>query len=197
MSRSPLRLLGFAIVAMLLMLLALEMTVTRRWYPEPELTEARGVQIAPDGSEVTITTMVRSQKGSAELRRDVILGTLMGAAGLALIVFVLRDLVKPEVFVTADENGLAFPSGDGSLFAVSWNDIREVRSAVHQGDFGTDPVLLITVDESIELPERLRNGIVDGSTVLLHGSAWEVPPWEVAARLDLLWMRHRSIVAGA
>ena len=64
--RSPLRLLGYALVAVPMVLLALDMLFFYRYYPNPETTQGtRDVQVA-DGSVTQETLQVYTQTGLAQ-----------------------------------------------------------------------------------------------------------------------------------
>ena len=81
-SRSPLRLLGYALVAVPMILLAVDMLVAYRFFPFPETTTASAQVSNADGSTTEVTYQVYTDNGKAQRRRDLAWGSAFGLGGL-------------------------------------------------------------------------------------------------------------------
>ena len=106
-TRSPLRLLVYALVAVPAILLAVDMTISYRYISHPETWDAVVGQTTDENGEVVDITEARlTDTGKAQRRRDLLFGAALFAGGAFAIAWSMRQLVRPTDFFSADDNGL-------------------------------------------------------------------------------------------
>lgn len=185
-SRSPLRLLGYALLAVPMILLAVDMLVAYRFFPFPETTTASSTMTADDGSTTEVTWQVYTDNGKAQRRRDLAWGTALGLGGLGVIGWACAGLVAPHRLLTADAEGLTVRLQGRRLPPVSlaWEEIAEVRSGLRRDQAGEVPVLSLRLYSPDKVPLRPAGAVADPPWLHLFAGDWDRPAHEVAARLE-------------
>ena len=186
-TRSPLRLLTVALLAVPAILLSVDMTIAYRFIPHPETRDVVvGQTTDENGQQVDVTEAVLTDTGRAERRRDILFGIGLFLGGSLALGWSLRQLISPTAFLTADDDGLLVRV-DGARHPprrLPWTDIVEVRSGVIDDDGVTTPVLSIRVVEGSELPLDPAGGVIDPPWLHLFAEEWDVPAHQVAAQID-------------
>ena len=159
-SRSPLRLLGYALVAVPMILLAVDMLVAYRFFPFPETTTASSTVTADDGSTTEVTWQVYTDNGKAQRRRDLAWGSALGLGGLGVIGWACAGLVAPRRLLTADAEGLTLRLEGGACppLRLAWEEIAEVRSGLRRDQAGEVPVLSLRLHSPEKVPLRPCRG---------------------------------------
>ncbi|OFW66992.1 MAG: hypothetical protein A2Z12_06975 [Actinobacteria bacterium RBG_16_68_21] len=188
-ARSPLRMLGYAALAVPAILLAVDMLVSHRWFPEPDTT-SQVVGSTDDGSKgvVDITVRQLSADGQAQRRRDVVLGSALLAGGVAAMGWSLKELIRPTVILRADREGLSVrvdgPGHPPRLFP--WDNVVEVRSGLRDDDGTNVSVLSLHFDDPDLVPGNPAGGEADPPWLHLYADEWDMPAHQVAPLLDQL-----------
>jgi hypothetical protein len=185
-TRSPLRLLGYALVAVPMILLAVDMLLSYRFYPHPETTQATRQVTAADGSVVEETVPVYTDTGRAQRRRDVGWGSVLLGAGSASIVWAFAGLVAPRRLLAADTEGVAIWL-DGRRRApwrVAWEEVAEVRSGLRADEAGEVPVLSLRLHSPERVPTRPRGAVAEPPWLHVFAGEWDRPAHEVAALVE-------------
>jgi len=184
--RSPLRLLGYALVAIPMVLLALDMLFFYRYYPNPETTQGTRDAQAADGSVTQETVQVYTQTGLAQRRRDVGWGAVLLAGGSALVIWTLADLVAPRRLLTADQGGMSLwlRGRRGAPLRLAWGEVAEVRSALRRDEAGEVPVLSVRLQAPERVPVRPRGGVAEPPWLHLFAGEWDRPAHEVSALVE-------------
>ena len=185
-NRSSLRLLGYALVAVPMVLLALDMLFFYHLYPRPEITQGTREVQAADGSVIQETVEVYTQTGVAQRRRDVGWGTVLLVSGSAIFVWALGDLVMPRRLLAADGEGMSlWLSGRRRPpLRLGWDEIAEVRSGLRQDEAGEVPVLSLRLRTPERVPLRPRGALAEPPWLHLYAGEWDQPAHEVAARVE-------------
>lgn len=185
-TRSSLRLLGYALVAVPMILLAVDMLLSYRFYPHPETTQATRQVTAADGSVVEETVQVYTETGRAQRRRDVGWGLVLLGAGSASIVWAFVGLVAPRRLLAADAEGVSLWV-DGRRRAplrLAWEEIAEVRSGLRRDEAGEVPVLSLRLHSPDRVPRRPRGAAAEPPWLHLYAGEWDRPAHEVAALVE-------------
>jgi hypothetical protein len=185
-TRSPLRLLGYALVAVPMILLALDMLFFYHFYPHPETTQGTRQVQAADGSVTQETVQVYTETGLAQRRRDVGWGVMLLAGGSAVLVWALTELVVPRRLLVADKEGMSLWL-DGRRrgpLRLGWGEIAEVRSGLRRDEAGDVPVLSLRLYSPERVPVRPRGGIGEPPWLHLFAGDWDRAAHEVAARVE-------------
>jgi hypothetical protein len=184
--RSPWRLLGFVLLGSAMIVLALEMTVTFRYYDRPEGEDVVvGSTVLANGSVEEITEYRYTRVGEWQRRRDLAIGSAFVLGGAFLIVWGIRDALSRRPVLEADETGLTVSRLDrGGPYWLSWSDVAEIGSGEVQDEGGAEPVLSISVVEETQLPLDPWGAAVDPPWIHLYAGGWDVPAHQVAARLS-------------
>ncbi len=185
-TRSPLRLLGYAVVAVPMILLALDMLVAYRFFPFPETTTASSTITADDGSTTEVTWQVYTDNGKAQRRRDLAWGSALGLGGLGVIGWACAGLVAPRRLLTADAEGLTLRLEGRRLppLRLAWEEIAEVRSGLRRDEAGEVPVLSLRLHSPEKVPLRPSGALSDPPWLHLFAGDWDRPAHEVAARVE-------------
>lgn len=187
-SRSPLRLLVFALLAVPAILLAVDMTISNKWIRAPETDEVVVGQTTDESGElVDITKDVLTDTGKAERRRDILFGGALFLGGVAALGWAFRELARPTSFLVADDTGLVVRV-DGVRRPprrFEWDSIAEVRSGLITDDGIDVPVLSIRFFDPAEVPHLPAGATSLPPWLHLHADEWDQPAHQVAALLDL------------
>lgn len=185
-ARSPWRLLGYALVAVPMILLALEMTVTYKYYPRPEATTSR-TEVTGAGGEVTqVTYRVLTEAGKAQWRRDLAWGSALGLGGLVAIGWAFAGLVAPRRLLAADASGLSLwvEGHRRPPWRLAWEEVAEVRSGLRHDEGGEVPVLSLRLHSMERIPVRPVGAVADPPWLHLYAGEWDRPAHEVAALVE-------------
>lgn len=166
-TRSPLRLLVYVMLATPAILLAVDMTVSHRFYPLPDGNDVvTASSVGPSGEVIQQTERVLTSQGAAQARRDLIFGGALLAGGLVAIAWAIRELASPRALLRADTETLSLRLGGlgAPLRSYSWDDIAEVRSGMVDDDGEEVPALSIRFADGVSLPLEPAGVIIE-------------PPW--------------------
>ena len=183
---SPLRVLAWVVAAVPIVLLAIDMTFSYRFYPEPEHNDVVLGQVVNDaGEETDVFERQYTVSGRTERRRDIALGGALLLAGTAVMVWGIKEMVRPRRVLEADANGLRLRvNGPGRRpLNLGWAEIVTVRSSVIVDDDEELPVLSIQVSQPTHLPERPWGARLDSSWIHLLSAEWDIPAHQVAPLL--------------
>jgi len=185
-TRSPLRLLGYALVAVPMILLAVDMLWSYHFYPRPETTQGTRQVTAADGSVVEETVQVYTDTGRAQRRRDVGWGVVLLAAGSASLVWAFVGVVVPRRLLAADTEGITLWL-DGRRHApvrLAWGEIAAVRSGLRTDEAGEVPVLSLLLHSPERVPPRPRGAVAEPPWLHLFASDWDRPAHLVSAQIE-------------
>jgi hypothetical protein len=185
-SRSPLRLLGYALVAVPMILLAVDMLVAYRFFPFPETTTASAQVANADGSTTEVTYQVYTDNGKAQRRRDLAWGSAFGVGGVLVIGWAFAGLVAPRRLLSADREGLTLWL-DGRRrppLRLAWEEVAEVRSGLQEDTAGRVPVLSLRFYSPDLVPPRPKGARDDAPWLHLYAADWDRPAHEVAALVE-------------
>lgn len=186
-SRSPLRLLVYALLAVPAVLLAVDMTISYRWIAPPETTDVVVGQTTDESGElVDITKDVLTDTGRSQRRRDLLFGAGLFVGGAAAIGWALKELARPTRFLIADDEGLLVRV-DGLRQPprrFGWSDIAEVRSGIVEDDGVDTPVLSIRLVDVEQVPHLPAGGYSEPPWLHLYSDEWDQPAYQVAALLE-------------
>jgi hypothetical protein len=193
-SRSPLRLLGYAAFAVPAILLAVDMLFAYRWYPEPAtFDQVVGTTVDANGQTVDVVAKRYTQDGGAQRRRDLFLGSALLIGGAAAMGWGLKELVRPTVLIAADDEGISArvggPGEPAHLFP--WGEIVEVRSGMLDDDGAEVPVLSLRVRDPGMIPTDPAGAEADPPWLHIFADEWDRPPHQVAPLLDQWASRPR------
>ena len=185
--RSPMRALGFALLAAPMILLAVDMAFAQRWFPAPETTQvvvARTTDAA--GNTVDVTEEQLTNDGRAQRRRDLMWSGALFAGGALAAGFSLRELFFPRRVIAADERGLAVRIFGARKEPVrySWVEIERIRSGVIEDEGGPVEVLSLRLADPVLLPERPAGAYVDPPWLHIVADDWDRPPHLIAPILE-------------
>jgi len=184
--RSPWRLLGFVLLGSAMIVLAVEMTVSFRFYDRPEGEErVVGSTVLEDGSVEEITEYTYTRVGEWQRRRDLAIGSLFAVGGLALLGWGVKESLTRHAVLEADESGISVARLDrGRPYWLSWDEVAEVRSGEHEDEAGSEPVLSLRVRDEMRMPLDPWGAAVDPPWIHLYAGGWDVPARQVAALLS-------------
>jgi len=185
-ARSPLRMFAFALVAVPMILLAVDMAFSYQYYPFPETTTENIQTTADDGSVVEATREKYTPVGWSQRKRDISWGVALGGGGVVMLLWSLRNLIVPRRLLVADEHGLNIAVGNRRRppFRLAWEDVDEVRSGIWQDDGGSVPVLSIRLRDPLQMPRTPRAAAVDTPWLHLFAEEWDRPAHQVASILE-------------
>lgn len=186
--RSSWRFVAYALIAVPMVLLALDMTIAYRFIPEPETTQVvLGETTNAAGETIDITKDVYTRTGEAQRRRDVVFGGGLLLAGVAAMAWAVRELVRPGRVLVADDHGLSLRvwGRRGDPLQVPWPDIVEVRSGLMDDEGAPVSVLSIRFVDDDHVPERPLGGVAEPPWLHLYADDWDRAAHQVAALLDV------------
>ena len=177
---------AFALIAVPMILLAVDMTFSYRYYPIPETTIENVQTTAADGSTVESTREKYTPVGWSQRKRDVSWGVALGGGGVVMLLWSLRNLIVPRRLLVADERGLSIAVGNrrSAPLRVTWEDLAEVRSGIWNDVGGSVPVLSIRLRDPLQIPLAPRGAAVDIPWIHLFAEEWDRPAHEVAPILE-------------
>ncbi len=185
--RSPLRALALALLAVPMLLLAVDMTWSHRWFPEPDSTE-QVVSQSTDASGSTIEERqtVLTRDGEKQRNRDIAWSIVLGFCGIGAATVSLRDLLLSRRLLTAGPDGF-----EARLFGArkppirfTWNEIAEIRSGILDDEGGSVDVLSIRFVDPGLLPARPAAAVVEPPWLHLLADGWDTPPHLIVPQLE-------------
>ena len=193
-SRSPLRLLGYAVFAVPAILLAVDMLFAYRWYPEPPTFDrVVGTTVDQDGQTSDVVRQEYTDEGKAQRRRDLVLGSALLIGGAAAMGWGLKELVRPAVLIRADGDGISArvdgPGNPPQLFP--WEDVIEVRSGMLESEGAEVAVLSLRLRDPGRVPTDPAGAEADPPWLHLLADEWDRPAHQVAPLLDQWASRPR------
>lgn len=185
-TRAAWRPVAYVLFAIPMLLLAIDMTVAHKWFPEPDSAEVPAVTTFEDGSTIDTTIVQLTADGRAQQKREIIWGTMLFLGGLAAASWGLKDLVFPRRTVILDTDYLALRVGPRvkQERRYAWSEVLSVRSGVLQDETGKVPVLSLRfVDDSL-LPPNPWGAVVDGSWLHIYADEWDRQAHEIAPMIE-------------
>lgn len=184
-TRSPLRLLAYVVLAVPALLVAVDMTASHRFFPAPETFETVvGTTVDEVGRQVDVTARALTIEGRAQARRDRLAAAVLGIGGVAAMAWAMMELIRPRVLLRGDQQGMAFRvDGPGRpMRQVAWGDIAEVRSGVVDDEGDLVPALSIRFEDPARVPVAPASAIPEPPWLHLLADDW-VPPAHMVAPL--------------
>lgn len=161
-TRSPMRLLMHVLLAIPAILLAVDMTVSNRFYPLPDHT-------LTDSGEQQLTV-----RGRAELRRDRVVATGLFVGGVWSTAWAMRELVRARPLLRADGDGVAVLIGPttAGLQPYSWDEISDVRSGLVDDNGEPVPVVSLRFDDETKVPVDPASAAPDPPWLHMFADDW-------------------------
>jgi hypothetical protein len=197
-TRAPLRLLVYVLLAIPAVMLAVDMNVSHRFFPMPEGNEVvTGSSVAPDGQLRHETRRQLTAQGAAQQRRSLAAGAVLLVGGLGAMGWAMRELLWPKVLLRADaaELKLRIGSRGEPLASFPWPVIAELRSGVIDDDGEDVPVLSVRFSDEAMMPTDPAGALVEDRWVHLFSEDWSPPAHELVPLLE--HMRRVSEPAAA
>jgi len=193
-TRAAWRPVVYALFAIPMVILAIDMMFAHRWFPEPDTTEVAAVSTLEDGSTVDTTVMQLTRDGEAERRRDIVWGIGLLFAGAAAATWGIKDLMFPRRVLSMDLDFLTLRVGPrvSKVIRYAWSDIAEVRSGVLEDEAGPSPVLSVRfIDDSLVPPDPW-SAVADPPWLHLYAIEWDRQAHEVAPMVEAYLSRYRG-----
>jgi len=193
-TRAAWRPVAYALFAIPMVILAMDMMVAHRWFPEPDTTEVAAVKTLEDGSTVDTTVMQLTMDGKAQQRRETTWGVGLLLAGAAAATWGLKDLMFPRRVLTAEPDFLTLRVGSrvSMVLRYAWSDVVEVRSGVLEDEAGPSPVLSLRfIDDSLVPPDPW-GGVAEPPWLHLYAIEWDRQAHEVAPMIEGHISRYRG-----
>jgi hypothetical protein len=193
-TRAAWRPVVYALFAIPMVILAVDMMVAHRWFPEPDTTEVSAVKTLEDGSTVDTTIKQLTMDGKAQQRREIVWGIGLLIAGAAAATWGLKDLMFPRRVVTTDADFLTLRVGPrvSMVLRYAWSDVVEVRSGVLEDEAGPSPVLSLRfVDDSLVPPDPW-GAVAEPPWLHLYAIEWDRQAHEVAPIIEGHISRYRG-----
>ncbi len=185
-TRAAWRPVVYALFAIPMVILAVDMMVAHRWFPEPDTTEVSAVKTLEDGSTVDTTIKQLTMDGKAQQRREIVWGIGLLIAGAAAATWGLKDLMFPRRVVTTDADFLTLRVGPrvSMVLRYAWSDVVEVRSGVLEDEAGPSPVLSLRfIDDSLVPPDPW-GAVAEPPWLHLYAIEWDRQAHEVAPIIE-------------
>jgi len=193
-TRAAWRPVVYALFAIPMVILAVDMMVAHRWFPEPDTTEVSAVKTMEDGSTVDTTIKQLTMDGKAQQRREIVWGIGLLIAGAAAATWGLKDLMFPRRVVTTDADFLTLRVGSrvSMVLRYAWSDVAEVRSGVLEDEAGPSPVLSLRfIDDSLVPPDPW-GAVAEPPWLHLYAIEWDRQAHEVAPIIEGHISRYRG-----
>ena len=194
--RSTLRLFAFAALSVPAIFMAIDLTRTHHFAPEPETSSVVVGQTTDSaGNTVDVTEAVLTDVGRSEQRRDIFLSVFLLVGGVAALGWATKELVSPTPLLVADDEGiLVRVDGLGKpARRFRWDGIVEVRSGLLDDDGVEVPVLSIRLLDIEEVPYLPAGGRAEPPWLHLYADEWDTSAHQIAPFLDQRAARPRPI----
>lgn len=178
--RSPAKLFAFGLVGLILIVAAVDV-MFGHWLSE-----------APEMNDGSLTT-----RGQAQLRGDLLWGSVMVASGVLLVGGAVVELVrrKPQAIVSNSGLTLAIGSHEHDV-EIPWEAIQDVSS-----DMATDPFdgadrryLLVEVTDRIGIPDDPIGAVWEGNVLRVDADDWTKQVTDVALTAQGSIAHHRRMI---
>lgn len=176
-NRSVLRYWLAGLLAVPLILLAIEISFAHRLFGEPERND--------DGA--------LTNQGLSETRADWLWAAGLAVAGVGLAGWSLRELGAPRQVLVAEDEGMLLAVGSTrrpEVF-VPWHQVSSLRSTVATDDAGTRPVLQLSMQQRSWIPAEPVGARWKGRLLEVDAGNWRPPVHEVAGVLQMMLERYR------
>ncbi|MBU1227468.1 MAG: hypothetical protein KJ698_09725 [Actinobacteria bacterium] len=186
MTRAAWRPVAYVLLAIPMVLLAVDMMVSHKWFPEPDSTEVAAVQTFEDGSTLDTTILQLTLDGKAQQRREVFWGILLITGGVAAAGWGLKDLLSPRRVLILDSSFLALRVGSRVRMErrYAWSEVADVRSGVLEDEAGRVPVLSLRFTDDSLLPPNPWGAVVDPPWLHLYADEWDRQAHEIAPMIE-------------
>jgi hypothetical protein len=198
-TRAAWRPVAYSLLAIPMVILAVDMLFTYRFVPGPDSTEVPAVRTMEDGSTVDTTLVVLTNDGSAQRRRDIVWGSALLGGGVLAAAWGLKDLLFPRKVISIGPDRLTLRVSRRISRAAhfSWNEIAEARSGILEDEAGPAPVLSLRfVDEGL-VPVDPWGAVADPPWLHLYATEWDRQAHEVAPMIEAYVTRFREAPAQA
>lgn len=189
-TRSPLRLLVYVLLAIPAVMLAVDMNLSHRFFPLPEGNEVvTGSTVLPDGSIRHETGRQLTAQGAAQQRRALAAGAVLLVGGLGAMGWAMRELLWPKVLLRADSTQLTLRIGGRGepLVSFPWSSIGDIRSGVIDDDGEDIPVLSVRFADDPMMPHDPAGAVVEDGWIHLYSEDWSPPAHELVPLLEHMW----------
>jgi hypothetical protein len=177
---------AYVLLAIPMVLLAIDMMVSHKWFPEPDSTEVAAVQTFEDGSTLDTTIQQLTLDGKAQQRREIFWGVLLITGGVAAAGWGLKDLLSPRRVLILDSGFLALRVGSRVRMErrYAWSEVADVRSGVLEDEAGRVPVLSLRFTDDSLLPPNPWGAVVDPPWLHLYADEWDRQAHEIAPMIE-------------
>lgn len=191
--------LMYALAAIPMIILAVDMMITHRFVPPPDTYEVAAVKTLEDGSTVDTTVLALTNDGKAQRRRELAWGAGLLAAGIAAAAWGLKDLLAPRRVLTMDGNRLTLRVERMSRSArqFAWEEVAEVRSGVIEDEGGSTPVLSLRFVDPQRVPDEPWGAVAEPPWLHLYSAEWDREAHEVAPMIETHLTRFRGPTDGS
>lgn len=192
-TRAAWRPVAYVLFAIPMVLLAVDMMVAHKWFPEPDATQVPAVKTFEDGSTMDTTILQYTPDGLAQRRRELTWGVALLVGGAAAAAWGLKDLLFPRRVMTFEPDHLTIRVGPriGMERRYLWSELAEVRSGVVRDEGGPVPVVSVRfIDDSL-LPPHPWGGVVEPPWLHLYANEWDRQAHEVAPMMETHLLAHR------
>lgn len=185
-TRAVWRPVAYVLFAIPMVLLAIDMMVAHKWFPEPDTAEVAAITTFEDGSTQDTTIIQLTQDGKAQQRREVVWGIALLVGGVAAAGWGLKDLLFPRRTLVLDSNFLSLRAGPRVRMErrYAWSEILDVRSGVLQDEAGKVPVLSLRFLDDSLLPPNPWGAVVDAPWLHLFTDEWDRQAHEIAPMIE-------------
>jgi hypothetical protein len=186
-TRSPLRLLAYVLLAIPAVLLAVDMTASNRFISPPDSFQTVvGSTMVESGAVVDVTSTAFTNQGRAEARRDRLFAAVLLTGGVVSIGWAMRDLVRPRPLMRGDQDGLALRiDGPGMpMRAFPWEEIAEVRSGLIDEDGDILPAFSVRFHDPSRAPAEPASAVADPPWLHVVADDWSPPAHLVVPVLE-------------
>lgn len=176
-NRSMLRYWLAGMLAVPLILLAVELAIAHQFFGEPDQRDDGGL----------------SNQGLSETRADWAWAIGLTLAGLGLAAWSFRELGTPRQVLVGESDGLFLAVGTSrkpEVF-VPWHQVQSLRSTVVEDELGPSPVLELEMVERSWIPHMPIGARWVGRVLQVDAATWKPPAHEVAGALQTMLERSR------
>lgn len=185
-ARAAWRPVAYVLVAIPMVLLAVDMMAAHKWFPAPDTTQVSTERVIDDGSTVGTTVTQLTADGRAQHRREIVWGSALLVGGVAAAAWGLKDLLFPRRVLTIDPDYLALRVGSRVSMErlYRWDEVADVRSGVLEDEAGKVPVLSLCFVDQTLLPPDPWGAVVDPPWLHLYANEWDRQAHEVAPMIE-------------
>lgn len=198
-TRAAWRPVAYSLLAIPMVILAVDMLFTYRFIPGPDSTEVPAVRTLEDGTTEDTTLVVLTNDGQAQRRRDIVWGIGLLGGGVLAAGWGLKDLLFPRRVITIEPDRLTLRVSRrvsrASHFA--WAEITEARSGILEDEAGPAPVLSLRFAHEGLVPIDPWGAVADPPWLHLYATEWDRQAHEIAPMIEAYVARFRETAATA